>query len=127
VSATLPDGVPHSFPFRLIERVDADAAGPFAILASTAAGFLTRGRALPLTLVAEALAQAILLIHRPARPDSLLLVGLDRVELLQTVTAGDRVEIRVAEMGVLGALRRYSCEAWHSGQLAATEEVTVTG
>jgi len=127
VSATLPDGIPHSFPFRLVERVETDASGTFAVVASTASGFLMRGGLVPVTLVAEALAQAILLIHRPKCARDLRLVGLDRVELLEDVAAGDRLEVRVSEAGVLGGLRRYSCEARRGGRLAAKAEVTVTG
>ncbi len=126
MSATQRDGVPHAFPFRFVERRETAPSGTFAIVASTGGGFFTRGGPMPLTLVAEALAQAILAVERPARSGSLRLVGLDRVALRRAVAVGDRLGVRVVQIGTLGSLRRYSCEAWRDGELAATAEVTVT-
>jgi 3-hydroxymyristoyl/3-hydroxydecanoyl-(acyl carrier protein) dehydratase len=127
VSATLPEEIPHRFPFRLIERVEAGPGSNFAILLTTADGFLTATQPWPVTLVAEALAQAILLVHPPMVPGSLRLVGLDRVSMLEKVAAGDRLEVEVSELGAFGGLRRFSCRALRLGAIAAAAEVTVAG
>lgn len=88
---------------------------------------LNRAQAWPVTLVSEALAQSILLVVAPRGERELLLVGLDRVRLLGEVSAGDRLEVAVAEGAAFGGLRRYSCRATVAGALVATADVTVTG
>jgi 3-hydroxymyristoyl/3-hydroxydecanoyl-(acyl carrier protein) dehydratase len=81
----------------------------------------------PITLVAEALAQAILLVVEPEGRGTLRLVGLDKVALYQPLEPGDRLEVEVEELGTFGGLRRYLCRGRRGGGLAATAEVTVTG
>lgn len=117
--------MPHEFPFRLVERAESRGDKTVALVLSTCNGLLTRGQPWSVSLVAEALAQAILLVARPEQTDHLRLVGLDHVALRRMVTAGDRLEVEVAEVGAFGALRRYRCEALCGGALVATGEVTV--
>ena len=118
--------LPHQFPFRLVERSEAIGTSTVAISLASAGDFLTRISPWPVTLVAEALAQAILLVERPQQPRALRLVGLDAVSLKQPVQAGDRLEVEICELGTFGALRRYACRATRAGALAACAEVTVT-
>ncbi len=127
MSAVTAEKLPHGFPFRLIERVEPAVGGRVAIALSTANGALTAHRPWPVTLVAEALAQAILIIVRPVRLASLRLVALDKVALHQPVGAGDRLEVEVEELGAFGGLRRFACRGRRDGMLAAEAEVTVSG
>jgi 3-hydroxymyristoyl/3-hydroxydecanoyl-(acyl carrier protein) dehydratase len=127
VSAKAPENIPHQFPFRLVERVASDAPGRPAVVLGTADGALTGTGPWPVTLVAEALAQAILLVVRPERQGTLRLVALDRVALYQPLEPGDRLEVEVHEVGAFGELRRYACRGLRGGGLAATAEVTVLG
>ncbi|MEW6338015.1 MAG: hypothetical protein ACOY3Y_05980 [Acidobacteriota bacterium] len=79
-----------------------------------------------MSLVAEALAQAILLVSPPADVSSLRLVAVDAARILQPLEAGDRVEVEAHEIGRFGPLRRYACRAVLSGALAAVAEITVS-
>ena len=121
------DPVPHQFPFRLVERAERLGAGRVAVVLGTANGALTYTATWPVTLVAEALAQAILLVVAPETTAAPRLVSLDHVELCQPFGAGDRVEVTVAELAAFGGLRRYACRALRSGALAALADVTVSG
>ncbi len=94
---------------------------------ATANGAATGSEAWPPTLVAEALAQAILVVARPERLGALRLVGLDGVAVFQPLTPGDRLEVEVRELGAFGALRRYRCRGLRGGGLAAVADVTVSG
>ncbi len=125
MSSTPLEALPHRYPFRLVERAEVDGRGAVALVLGTAGGALTGTGAWSAGLVAEALAQAILLVVRPARRESMRLVGLDRVAVLQPVAPGDRLEVEVRELGAIGDLRRYECRARRGGALAATAEVTV--
>ncbi len=91
----------------------------------TAGGALTGTGPWPVTLVAEALAQAVLLVVRPDRQDTLRLIGLDGVRVVQPVSPGDRLEVDVTETGSFGALRRYHCRALRAGGLVAVADVMV--
>ena len=104
-----------------------DPQGRLAVVLSTADGALTGTGPWPVTLVAEALAQAILLVARPSPQGALRLVGLDRVTVYQSLEPGDRLEVEVEELGAFGQLRRYACRSRRGGGLAATAEVTVSG
>ncbi len=97
-----------------------------AIVLGTAGGALTGTGPWPVTLVAEALAQAILLVEPPDRRERLRLVGLRDVEALQPLEAGDRVEIDVIAEGSFGTLRRYACRARKAGALVAVARITVS-
>lgn len=97
-----------------------------AIVLGTADGAATGVEPWPATLVAEALAQAILLVRRPERSGALRLVGLDGVAVFQPLTPGDRLEVEVSELGAYGALRRYRCRGLRGGGLAAVADVTVS-
>ena len=125
MSARAPEPIPHGYPCRLVERAEEGIGGKVAIVLGTAGGTLTGTGPWPATLVAEALAQAILLVVRPERRSSLRLIGLDRVRVLQPLCPGDRLEVEVTEAGTFGALRRYRCRASRGGGLVAVAEVTV--
>jgi 3-hydroxymyristoyl/3-hydroxydecanoyl-(acyl carrier protein) dehydratase len=127
VSAKAPEEIPHRFPFRLVERAEPDSHGGFSVVLATAGGTLTGTGPWPITLVAEALAQAILLVVRPSPQGTLRLVGLDKVTVYQSLEPGDRLEVEVEELGAFGELRRYACRGRRGGGLAATAEVTVSG
>jgi 3-hydroxymyristoyl/3-hydroxydecanoyl-(acyl carrier protein) dehydratase len=118
--------VPHAFPCRLVEKLEVVGEARVAIVLGTAGGTLTGIGPWPVTLVAEALAQAILLVEPPDRLDGLRLVGLREVEALQPVEAGDRIEVDVTAEGSFGALRRYSCRARKAGALVAMAQITVS-
>ncbi len=122
-----PEDLPHAFPFRLVERVEVGPRGRLGVALSTANGVLTADRPWPVTLVAEALAQAILVVVRPANPSTLRLVALDGVKLHKPVVAGDRLDVEVEELGAFGGLRRFACRGLQGGTLAAEAEVTVSG
>jgi len=123
----MPERLPHQFPLRLVEQAESGPNGRFAVVLATANGALTGPRPWPATVVAEALAQAILLVVRPAQRDTLRLVGLDNVVMCQPLVPGDRLEVEVEELGSFGDLRRYKCRGHRGGALAATAEVTVSG
>jgi len=117
---------PHAFPFRLVERCETVGERQAVIVLSTAAGFLRRDEPWPVTLVVEALAQAILLLDPPEQLDRARLAALQNVALLQEVAAGDRLLVEVEPLGSLGGLRRYRCRATRSGAAVALADVTVT-
>lgn len=127
MSTTPRDGVPHAFPFRLVERTGESEGVGHSVVLTSANGAVRPGEPWPVTLVAEALAQSILLLASPPQGAFLRLVALDAVRLLRPVEVGDRLEIEVEEAGVFGSLRRFSCRALCGGALAATAEVTVVG
>jgi 3-hydroxymyristoyl/3-hydroxydecanoyl-(acyl carrier protein) dehydratase len=97
------------------------------VILTTAGGALQPGESWPVTLVAEALAQSILLVAPPPGGEDVRLVALDKVRQLRQVTAGDRLEVEVAAGGTFGPLHRFSCRALCGGALVATAEITVTG
>jgi 3-hydroxymyristoyl/3-hydroxydecanoyl-(acyl carrier protein) dehydratase len=127
VSSTGSEPLPHRFPFRLVEQADESGPERVAIVLATANGAATGVGAWPSTLVAEALAQAILVVARPERRGTLRLVGLDNVAVFQPLTPGDRLEVEIHELGTFGALRRYCCRGVRAGGLAAVADVTVAG
>ena len=119
--------IPHRFPFRLVERPEAGEPEPVAITLATADGALTGTGPWPATLVAEAMAQAILVAVGAPRGGALRLVGLDDVAVFQPLSPGDRLEVEVREVASFGALRRYHCRGLLAGGLAAVADVTVSG
>ncbi|MGD1148342.1 MAG: hypothetical protein ABR961_10390 [Thermoanaerobaculaceae bacterium] len=125
MSARPPEALPHQNPFRFVERTEEIDGGRVAIVLGTAGGTMTGSDPWPIGLVAEALAQAILLVVRPDHQASLRLVALDGVGVFQPITAGDRLEVEVRETGAFGDLRRYACRARRGGGVAAVAEVTV--
>ena len=127
MSAKPPEALPHRYPFRLVERPAAAGERRLGIVLGTANGALTPGIAWPVTLVAEALAQAILVVEQPERLQDLRLVALHRVAAFQSIGAGDRLEVEVEPVAALPPLRRYSCRALRGGALVAVAEVTVSG
>ena len=127
MSSTRSDPLPHRFPFRLVENVERIGEKRIAVALATGDGFLSGTADWPVTLVAEALAQAILLVVEPSQRRQLRLVALNEVRLLQPMRPGSRLEIEVDERAVFGPLRRYGCRAIQAGALAATAEITVAG
>ncbi len=125
MSARSPEPLPQQIPFRFVERTEEIDRGRVAIVLGTAGGMMTGPGPWPIGLVAEALAQAILLVVRPDQQASLRLVGLDGVSVFQPITAGDRLEVEVREIGAFGDLRRYACRATRGGGVAAVADVTV--
>ncbi len=122
-----PEALPHAFPFRLVERAEDVGGLRTAVVLASGGGFLAPGTPWPVTLVAEAIAQSILLVaERPVNAGTLRLVGIDGVRLLQPVTAGDRLEIEVRRAAGYAALQRFDCRAVKAGALAAVAEVTVS-
>ncbi len=67
MSATSPEALPHGFPFRFVERALHTEDGVAALVLGTADGASTGTLPWPVGLVAEALAQAILVVVRPER------------------------------------------------------------
>ena len=124
-NSVLP-ATPHAFPCRLVETVAARGEQRVCVVLATADGQLTGNGPWPASLLAEAMAQSILLLDPPEDMAALRLVGLDEVDVLQPVTPGDRLEVTVQRLAVFGRLRRYRCQGRSSGALAVTAEVTVS-
>jgi len=122
-----PEALPHAFPFRLVERAERVGERRVAVVLASAAGFLAGVSEWPVTLVAEAMAQAILVAVGAPHRDAPRLVALNEVRLLQPVRSGARLEIEVEERAVFAPLRRYACRALQAGALSATAEITVAG
>jgi hypothetical protein len=110
-----------------VERVEELAGGRRALVLATANAPLVGTAEWPLTLVAEALAQAILLVVKPPPGRALRLAALHRVEIVQPWRAGDRFEVEVERLASFPPLHRYRCRALRAGGLAALAEVTVSG
>jgi hypothetical protein len=125
-ASTTPPATPHAFPCRLVETLAPHGRPRATVVLATADGLLTGAGAWPATLLAEAMAQSILLVDPPDDMDGLRLVGLDQVDVLQTVSPGDRLEVEVELLAVFGRLRRYRCQGRCGGSLAVTAEVTVS-
>lgn len=117
---------PHVFPFRLVERLETKGERRVALVLATGNGFLCRTDPWPVSIVAEALAQAILFVDPPPQMSSLRLAALQSVALYQQVRPGDRLEVEVEAVGSLGSMRRYRCRATRGGALAALADLTVT-
>jgi acyl dehydratase len=120
-----PEDLPQVFPFRLAERAEAVSGKRSAVAMATADGAITRAAHWPVTLVAEALAQAALLLGSRAPHPAGPLVALDRVRVLRPVAAGEKLEIEIVDSASFGSMRRVTCRALAAGALAATAEITV--
>ncbi len=128
MSRSLPEPLPHRFPFRLVDTVAMDADRGSAVVLLSAGDFFAGSGPWPVTLVAEALAQSILLLHgRETSVRRLRLVAIHGARILAPLAAGDRIEVETAETAAFGPMRRYTCRAVRSGALAATAEITVAG
>ena len=101
------EAVPHRFPFRW-SRSWTSRRRRLRIVLGTARD-ADRNEPWPVTLVAEALAQAILLVEPPDRSASSASVGCSRRLAAASGGAGDRLRGGGRFGRVLGALRRYRC------------------
>lgn len=119
MSRRQPDTLPHRPPFRFAER-----QGETVVVLPTVGAFESCPFPVPLTMLTEALAQAILLADPPACQERLRLVAIDRATLKQEVGPGDRLAVECRKEASFGNLRRYACRALRGGALVA--EVTVT-
>jgi 3-hydroxymyristoyl/3-hydroxydecanoyl-(acyl carrier protein) dehydratase len=120
------DPVPHRYPFRLVERVETMGGQRVVVALISAGGSLTGPTPWPVSLIAEALAQSVLLVFPPRAIQGLRLLGLDDVRVFQAVRTGDRLEVRVEELVTFGSLRRFAGRAVRSGALVAAAVVTVS-
>lgn len=113
--------LPHTFPFRWIEREREDVA--FVEL-STNSFWLRDGGVLPLPFCAEILAQgaALLLAGRePGEGASRWLAGIENLTLERPLCGGDRLEVRVALKARLGGLFKVE------GELRAADGLVARG
>lgn len=113
-----PPDLPHQPPFRFVAP---GFSGPkFASTAGEAGSEFVS-----IALLAEAMAQAILLADPPEDTHNLRLVGLDQVVLRQEVQPGDQVDIEVAKHGQFARLARYRCRMLRGGSVVAEGIITV--
>ncbi|MCS7183219.1 MAG: hypothetical protein NZ869_08955 [Thermoanaerobaculum sp.] len=115
-----PDLIPHQPPFRF-----AEGKGSTVLVLPTTGAAESFPQPVPLTLLAEAMAQAILHASPPEDLQRLRLVAMDRVVLRQVVHPGDRLEVECAPEGHFGRLARYRCRALRGGSLVAEAQITV--
>jgi len=125
VSPTVSNATPHAFPFRFVERRLEEDGTARGLVLVTADGAASGGAAWPLSLLAEAAAQAILMAAPPPPGSRVRLVALDRVRQLREVAVGDRLEVEVEPCRTFGSLHRFTCRARCGGALVVTAEVTV--
>ncbi len=119
MSRRQPDPLPHQPPFRFAER-----KGEEVVVVPAAGAAESFPFPVPLTMLTEAMAQAILLSDPPEHSEGLRLVAIDQASLRQEVNAGDRLSVVCRKEASFGKLRRYACRALRGGSLVA--EVTVT-
>lgn len=115
-----PDRLPHQPPFRFAER-----EGETVLVLPSAGAAESFPFPVPLTMLTEALAQAILLTDPPAQREGLRLVAIDQASLRQEVSAGERLLVVCRKEASFGKLRRYACRALRGGSLVAEATVTV--
>ena len=121
MSRRQPEGsIPHERPFRFIET---RATGP--VVLPSAAAWESIPWNLPVTLVAEAMAQAILVADPPPAGARLKLLGLDQVVLRQSIEAGQQLEVEVQREVRFQNMARYYCRMLAAGKLAAEGRITV--
>ncbi len=119
MSRRQPDTLPHQPPFRFAERQGETVVVLPSVGASESFPF-----PVPVTMLTDAMAQAILLADPPAHREQLRLVAIDQATLKQEVHPGDRLAVVCRKEATFGRLRRYACRALRGGALVA--EVTVT-
>ncbi len=113
-----PEGViPHQPPFRFAE------GGPS--LLATAGAAESFPQPLTATILAEAMAQAILLADPPPPGVNLRLAGLDGLVVRQQVHAGEKLWVKVEKEASFGTLARYYCRVVSAGRLVACGRITV--
>lgn len=119
MSRRQPDTLPHQPPFRF-----AESKGETVVVLPSVGASESFPFPVPLTMLTEAMAQAILLADPPACKENLRLVAIDQAALRQEVWPGDRLSVVCQKEATFGNLRRYACRALRGGALVA--EVTVT-
>jgi hypothetical protein len=112
--------LPHAYPFRLLERASGPDGRP--LLRWTTGGTFDRGAgAVPPSLVVEMMAQAALVaLAGPApgaaepleKPGIGLLAGLDGVEILAPLRAGETFSAEAELLGRLGRLLKVRVKLW---------------
>ena len=110
--------LPHRYPFRWLDRVGTDAVR----VELTADSFWLRGEAaLPPAFCAEIVAQAAaaLLEKGEIAARQRWLAGIDRLELLRPLRAGERLEVRVRPEGSFGGIVKVVGEIFSDGPGAA--------
>lgn len=113
-----PPDLPHHPPFRFVAR---GFLGP--TFASTTGE--TNAESVSLAILAEAMAQAILVVDPPENTRGLRLVGLDQVILRQEVQPGDQLDIEVVRHGHFARLARFQCRMLRGGSVVAEGMITV--
>jgi 3-hydroxymyristoyl/3-hydroxydecanoyl-(acyl carrier protein) dehydratase len=110
--------LPHRFPFLLVDR-----AGEGVVrLELTAGSFWARGAvALPAAFCAEAVAQAaaVLLVEPGGARRQRWLAGIDRVELLRPLRAGESLEVRVRPEARFGGIVKVAGEIFSRSEKVA--------
>ena len=128
MSGSGPDTLPHRFPFRLVDALEAGSDGRSAVVLLSANDILGVNGPWPLTLVVEALAQSILLLHGDgAALRRVRLVAVHGARMFAPLGAGDRLEVEAEATAAFGPMRRFACRARRGGALAAAAEITVAG
>jgi 3-hydroxymyristoyl/3-hydroxydecanoyl-(acyl carrier protein) dehydratase len=101
--------LPHRFPFRLIDRTGPDGAR----LALSADAYWLRGSghfppAFCVEVVAQAAASLLAGVEDGPGQRQRWLAGIDRVEVLRPVRAGESLEVRVQPVGRFAGIARIS-------------------
>lgn len=120
MSRRQPEPLPHRPPFRF-----AESQGDTVVVLPTVGAAESLPFPVPMTVLTEAMAQAILLLDPPEATDRLRLVGVDEAYLKQEVHPGERLEVTCRREGSFGRLRRYACRVLRGGGLVAQAKITV--
>lgn len=128
--------LPHRYPFLLVDRVTALAAGESAQGYKNVSGNEEvfnghfPGQAIfPGVMICEALAQLSAILgfatsgNRPADGYLYLFAGLDNVKFKRQVVPGDRLDLHAKLVSERRGIFRFECRAEVDGQLAATADI----
>ncbi len=108
--------LPHTYPFRLADRVDGDSVD----VCLTSDALWSQGAAIAAPLLVEAMAQAaMLLLARPEERQSGLLAGVDDARFLEPVAPGDRLRATARLVGRLGGLVKLEATLERNGTVVA--------
>jgi 3-hydroxymyristoyl/3-hydroxydecanoyl-(acyl carrier protein) dehydratase len=108
--------LPHTYPFRLADRVDGDAVE----VCLTADALWSQGAEIAGPLLVEAMAQAaMLLLASPQERQNGLLAGIDEAQFLAPVAPGDRLRATARLVGRLGGLVKLEATLERDGTVVA--------